>query len=52
MSKFVSFLYKLARTANDIETITSGNPKKIARRAKNKILGRKVISKIYKWPKF
>jgi len=52
MSKFVSFLYKLARTANDIEKITSGDPKKIARRAKNKILGRKVVSKIYKWPKF
>ncbi|HOC02934.1 MAG TPA: hypothetical protein PKK91_05600, partial [bacterium] len=52
MSKFVSFLYRLARISNDIETIASGNPKKIARRAKNKILGRKVASKIYKWPKF
>jgi hypothetical protein len=51
MAKFVSFLYQLARTANDIEKITSGNPKRIARRAKNKFLGRKVSSRIYKWPK-
>ncbi len=52
MAKFVSFLYKLARTANDIEKIASGNPKRVARRAKNKVLGRKVASKIYRWPRF
>ena len=32
MSKLVSFLYKMARTANDIEKLSSGNPKKIANR--------------------
>jgi len=37
MAKFVSFLYQLARTANDIEKITSGS--------------RKVSSRIYRWPK-
>jgi hypothetical protein len=52
MAKFVSFLYQLARTANDIEKIASGNPKRVARRAKNKFLSRKVASKIYRWPKF
>lgn len=51
MSKFVSFLYQLARMANDVEKIASGNPKKILRRVKNKFLGRKVVSKIYRWPK-
>ncbi len=43
---FVSFLYKLARTANDIEKIASGDPKRIAKRTGNKLLGRKVIKKL------
>ncbi len=47
MSKAVSFLYKLARKANDVKAVTSGDPKKIARRAKNKIIGRKLIRKIW-----
>ncbi len=47
MSKFVSFLYQLARTANDIEKISSGNSREVGRRIKNKFLGRKVASRIY-----
>ena len=47
MGKLVSFLYKLARQANDVKVITSGNPKRIARRVKNKIIGRKLIRKIW-----
>lgn len=47
MSKAVSFLYKLARLANDAEKIKSGDPKKITRRIKNKIIGRKIIRKIW-----
>ena len=50
MSKLVSFLYQAARTANDIETLASGNPKRIARRLKNKLIGRKVASRLYRWP--
>jgi len=50
MSKTVSFLYKLARTANDIEKLSSGDPKRIARRAKNKYIGRKFIRKAWKFP--
>ena len=42
MSKSVSFLYKLARLANDVEKLSSGDPKKIARRAKNKYIGKKI----------
>lgn len=34
MSKLVNKLYKLARKANDIETLTSGDPNKMAKRAK------------------
>lgn len=37
---FVSQMYAAARLANDISTLASGNPHRIVRRAKNKILGR------------
>lgn len=47
MSKTVSFLYNLARMANDIEKIKTGGPEKITHRAKNKIIGRKLIKKIW-----
>jgi len=50
MSKSTSFLYQLARTANDIEKLASGDPKRIARRAKNKYIGRKLIRKVWKFP--
>ena len=32
--------YGFARLMNDISTLLSGNPKRIARRAKNKVVGR------------
>jgi len=47
MGKLVSGLYKLARIANDISKVASGDPKKVARRVKNKIIGRKLIKKIW-----
>ncbi len=50
MSKTISFLYRLARMANDIETLASGRPKRIARRAKNKFIGRKIVRKVWKFP--
>jgi len=50
MSKLVSSLYRLARLANDVTTLASMNPKKIARRVKNKIIGRKLVRKVWKWP--
>jgi hypothetical protein len=33
-------MYAAARLANDVSTLASGNPHRIARRAKNKIIGR------------
>jgi len=50
MSKSVSFLYQLARAANDIEKLSSGDPKRIIRRAKNKYIGRKLVKKVWKFP--
>jgi len=47
LNKLVSFLYKAARLANDINKIKSGDTKKIARRIKNKVIGRKLIRKIW-----
>jgi len=47
MKKLASFLYKLARTANDISKVASGDPKKITRRIKNKYIGKKLVRKIW-----
>lgn len=35
-----SQLYRAARISNDVSAITSGNPHRIARRARNKAKGR------------
>ncbi len=37
---FVSSLYRTARLANDVSALASGNPHRMARRAKNRIVGR------------
>lgn len=37
---FVSHMYRAARLANDVSTLASGDPHRMARRAKNKIVGR------------
>lgn len=47
MSKLRSKLYKTARLLGDIEAIAS--PKKLPRRLKNKYIGRKIVSKLFKW---
>lgn len=50
MGNIVRFLYRLARLANDIETLLSLNPKRIARRVKNKVVGRRLVRKVWKFP--
>jgi len=41
-------LYKAVRMGRDIEVLASGNPKKIMRRGKNKLLGR-LLGKLRIW---
>ena len=35
-----SSLYRSGRILGDVQAVTSGNPKRITRRAKNKLVGR------------
>jgi hypothetical protein len=43
----VSSLYKIARIANDVSVLASGNPKRIAKRLVNKAIGRSVVKLLY-----
>ena len=46
--KITSMLYRLARLSRDAEVIASGDPKKMARRTKNKYLGRTIVRRLFK----
>jgi len=49
-SRLSSSLFRFARLSRDVETYSSGDPVRIGRRLKNKLLGRKVISRVWRWP--
>ena len=43
-----SLLYRLSRASRDVEAITSSKPDRMARRAKNKVVGR-VLARLGFW---
>jgi len=43
----VSSLYKIARIANDVRILSSGNPRRIARHYANKAIGRYAVRRMY-----
>jgi muconolactone delta-isomerase len=43
-----SRLFRIARQVNDVEAIASADPQRIARRAKNKVVGR-LLARVGFW---
>lgn len=43
------FFYRAARLSRDVEAVSSGNPDRIARRARNKVVGRLLARSLYRW---
>jgi hypothetical protein len=44
-----SRLYEGARVTNDLEALASGNPQRMARLAKNKLVGRRLGRSLFRW---
>lgn len=49
-SSLTSSLFKLARLSRDVEVYSSVDPVRIGRRLKNKFIGRRFISRAWRWP--
>lgn len=47
MRSLVRFLYSLTRLLNDFSVIVSGNPGRMARRVVNKIIGRRIVRRLW-----
>lgn len=40
-------LYRLASLLGDVQAVTSGNPKRVGKRLVNKMIGRKVVRRLW-----
>jgi len=49
LMKLTSWFYRMARLSRDAEVIASGNPEKMSRRLKNKMLGRSIVRRMFRW---
>lgn len=47
VGKTRSALYRAARLLGDYQALASGNPKKIAKRVGNKLIGRKIVRRMW-----
>jgi hypothetical protein len=48
--RFSRFLYRASQLSRDVEAVSSGNPDRIARRARNKLKGRLLARLgIFRW---
>lgn len=47
--KIRGILYRLARLLGDWDAISSGSPKALLNRGKNKVIGKK-LNKVWRWP--
>lgn len=48
MTTIRSALYRWARLLGDAQAITSGSPRRMARRGANKVIGRKVVRRLWR----
>lgn len=47
INKTTGWMYKLARLGRDAKSVSTGNPKKMAKRVANKAIGRWIVSKLW-----
>lgn len=48
LTAFRKAAYKGARLAGDVQAVSSGSPKKVGDRLVNKVIGRKLISRLWR----
>jgi hypothetical protein len=49
-TRLVTYFYrKASQEKPDVEAVTSGKPERMARRAKNKLLGRALARTVFRW---
>ncbi len=47
LRKVRRFAYRLGALLGDVQAVTSGNPKRLVKRAANKVIGRKIVRRLW-----